>query len=378
MADISKINEYVLKDKIARDNHDALVKEVNDTIDAINEALEGLEYTLPVATSSDLGGIKIGYTASGANLPVALLNQKAYVALTKSAVTSALGYTPPTTNTTYSVATASKEGLVKPVSVITKPTLNPVTTTSGKYYQVQMSSDGNMFVNVPWVKGEGNVEPLVISAVFSYLFSNASKALDVTSTKDKYGEVQWYSSDGEAVSVNLSKIGYVIELFDAMSASLRLHRSDYTNSDDTVNFGSISNENGNKVIDYSTGPYTKNTTIIFSLLFTDNLERKFAVDSVVKISFPIYYGAAERATDIVSYGTKENISSIKGTKKTVLIESTNKYIWFITTEIIDDISSNGFYAGFVLYDDIVIGDATYNCYRSTYPIQPGTYIFDIK
>ena len=54
------------------------------------------------------------------------------------------------TNTTYSVATASKAGLVKPVSVITKPTINTASTTSGKYYHVQMSSDGNMFVNVPW------------------------------------------------------------------------------------------------------------------------------------------------------------------------------------------------------------------------------------
>ena len=110
-------------------------------------------YTLPVATSSARGGIKIGYSASGANIPLQLSSEKAYVALTKSAVTSALGYTPPETDTTYSVATASKAGLVKPVSVITKPTLNSVTTTAGKYYQVQMSSDGNMFVNVPWQAG---------------------------------------------------------------------------------------------------------------------------------------------------------------------------------------------------------------------------------
>ena len=98
MADISKINGQTIKDKTARDNHDALVKEVNETIEAINEALAELEYTLPVATSSALGGIKIGYTASGANLPVALSSQKAYVALTKSAVTSALGYTPASTD----------------------------------------------------------------------------------------------------------------------------------------------------------------------------------------------------------------------------------------------------------------------------------------
>lgn len=48
------------------------------------------------------------------------------------------------------IATTSTPGLVKPVSVITKPTLNSVTTTSGRYYSVQMSSDGSMFVNVPW------------------------------------------------------------------------------------------------------------------------------------------------------------------------------------------------------------------------------------
>lgn len=64
-----------------------------DLIKAVNNAS-----TIPVATSSVLGGIKIGYTASGANLPVALSSEKAYVALTKSAVTSALGYTPASTD----------------------------------------------------------------------------------------------------------------------------------------------------------------------------------------------------------------------------------------------------------------------------------------
>ena len=68
------------------------------------------------------------------------------------------------TNTTYSVATASTAGLVKPVSVITKPTLNSVTSTSGKYYQVQMSSDGNMFVNVPWTDTNTNTDTKVTQA----------------------------------------------------------------------------------------------------------------------------------------------------------------------------------------------------------------------
>ena len=72
--------------------------------------------------------------------------------VTKSDIT-ALGIPGQDTNTTYNIATASTAGLVKPVSVITKPALQPVTTTGGKYYQVQMSNDGNMFVNVPWTAG---------------------------------------------------------------------------------------------------------------------------------------------------------------------------------------------------------------------------------
>lgn len=46
-------------------------------------------YTLPLATSTARGGIKIGYTASGANLPVGLASEKAYVTLTEVAINSA-------------------------------------------------------------------------------------------------------------------------------------------------------------------------------------------------------------------------------------------------------------------------------------------------
>lgn len=56
-------------------------------------------YSLPLAASGTRGGIQLGYAASGANIPVQLSSEKAYVTLTKYAVTSALGYTPPTTNT---------------------------------------------------------------------------------------------------------------------------------------------------------------------------------------------------------------------------------------------------------------------------------------
>ena len=51
-------------------------------------------YSLPLASNGTRGGIQIGYTATGANLPLLLSSEKAYITLTSSSITSALGYTP--------------------------------------------------------------------------------------------------------------------------------------------------------------------------------------------------------------------------------------------------------------------------------------------
>lgn len=60
-------------------------------------------YSLPAATSSALGGVKIG-----SNISVS----SGTISLSKANVTNALGYTPPTTNTTYGEATTSADGLM--------------------------------------------------------------------------------------------------------------------------------------------------------------------------------------------------------------------------------------------------------------------------
>lgn len=60
-------------------------------------------YTLPQASSTTLGGVKVG-----SNITVS----SGTISLTKSNVVDALGYTPPTTNTTYEVATTSDDGLM--------------------------------------------------------------------------------------------------------------------------------------------------------------------------------------------------------------------------------------------------------------------------
>lgn len=72
-------------------------------LDGVAAGANNYTYTLPAATSSALGGVKIGDNIS---------NSSGTISLTKENVTSALGYTPPTTNTTYSAATASAAGLM--------------------------------------------------------------------------------------------------------------------------------------------------------------------------------------------------------------------------------------------------------------------------
>lgn len=75
-------------------------------------------YSLPTATSGTLGGVKVGSN---------ITNSSGTISLTKSNVTSALGYTPPTTNTTYSAATTSSAGLM---SASDKSKLDGITSSA--------------------------------------------------------------------------------------------------------------------------------------------------------------------------------------------------------------------------------------------------------
>ena len=72
-------------------------------------------YTLPQASKTTLGGVKIG-----SNITVS----SGTISLTKTNVVSALGYTPPTTNTTYSLATTSASGLLRQLNGNTSQFLN--------------------------------------------------------------------------------------------------------------------------------------------------------------------------------------------------------------------------------------------------------------
>lgn len=78
-------------------------------------------YTLPTASNTVMGGVKIG-----SNISVT----SGTISITKSNVTSALGYTPPASDTVYNNATTSTAGLM---SAADKAKLNSIAANANNY-----------------------------------------------------------------------------------------------------------------------------------------------------------------------------------------------------------------------------------------------------
>lgn len=84
-------------------------------------------YSLPLASNGTRGGIQIGYTATGANLPLLLSSEKGYITLTSSSITTGLGYTP--YNSTNPNNYTSNTGTVTNIATGTGLTGGSITTT---------------------------------------------------------------------------------------------------------------------------------------------------------------------------------------------------------------------------------------------------------
>ena len=83
-------------------------------------------------------------TLAGSNVTLTpdATNDKVTIGITKANVTSALGYTPPTTNTTYGVATSSTLGLVKSGTDITVDSSGNVSVNDDSHNHVISNVDG--------------------------------------------------------------------------------------------------------------------------------------------------------------------------------------------------------------------------------------------
>jgi hypothetical protein len=102
----------------------------------------------------------------------------AITSLTKTMVTDALGYTPPTENTTYGIAATSTAGLLKSAFSHTSGTvsvsgstnfsgsvtINGRTNVSDRFYGVEIDKNGIAYVNVPWTGGGSYTLPTASSS----------------------------------------------------------------------------------------------------------------------------------------------------------------------------------------------------------------------
>jgi hypothetical protein len=148
------------------------------------DAAGTINYSLPTADASTLGGIKVG-----TNLSIA------------AGVLSS-------TDTTYSTATTSTEGLVK-LEDGTAQTVaaNTVTATASRTYGVQLNASGQAVVNVPWVDTDTNTTYSTATASTSGLVKieddtdQTVAANTVSATAGKTYGVQLNSSDQAVVNV---------------------------------------------------------------------------------------------------------------------------------------------------------------------------------
>lgn len=114
----------------------------NITIDDNNKISCTYSYSLPKASTTTLGGVKLGgginVTSDGViSVPSASIATNTQ----KGSVVSG----------NYHTAAATQGGeKVSPKAVSTAAALNNVTTTDGRYYMVESDLNGIQFVNVPW------------------------------------------------------------------------------------------------------------------------------------------------------------------------------------------------------------------------------------
>ena len=167
-------------------NWKIVVENLNDNFNKISTAINkgtgggessGGDYTLPIATSSTLGGIKVGYTESEKNYAVKLdSSSKAYVSV-------------PWQNTTYSNATTSTAGLMSPED---KKKLDGISEEGGDYILPSASSDSLGGIKVGYTESEKNYAVKLDSNSKAYVsvpwqnYSNAtSSTAGLMSPEDK-------------------------------------------------------------------------------------------------------------------------------------------------------------------------------------------------
>ena len=161
-------------------------------------------YSLPSATSSVLGGVKIGSNISVSN---------GTISLSKANVTAALGYTPPTANTTYSAATTAAAGLM---SAEDKVKLNGIATSANNYSLPSATSSV-----LGGVKIGSNIS--VSNGTISLSKANVTSALGYTPPSSTYSHPTFTARSSGLYKITVNNNGHVTATAAVTASDLPSH-----------------------------------------------------------------------------------------------------------------------------------------------------------
>ena len=154
-----------------------------------------------IATSTEAGGIKIGATASGVNLPLVLnSSNQAYIAVTKGAVTAALGFTPANVNDIPEIPIALPNPYALTINGTSYTGSSAVSISTSKPLSVRMLTSSTIYAGYSYSCGTSkaistlngfsstNPDSVIISSV--KLTFTASNVIKMNGLDDLSGT--WY------------------------------------------------------------------------------------------------------------------------------------------------------------------------------------------
>lgn len=167
-------------------------------------------YTLPNATSSTLGGVKIGSNISVAD---------GTISITKSNVTNALGYTPPTSDTVYDNATTTTAGLM---SASDKVKLNNIADNANNYIHPSTHPAG-MITGLASVATSGSYNDLkdkpAIPTVPTKVSAFMNDAGYLTQHQSLDGYAKTYVANTWTAEQSINNVNITYERYTASSVS---------------------------------------------------------------------------------------------------------------------------------------------------------------
>ena len=270
-------------------------------------------YSLPQATSSALGGVKIGYSENGKNYPVELSNGQMYVNV-------------PWTDTNTNTQRGAGSGLVLDGNNLkanlisyTAQTVaaNSASSTTNRTYPIQVDSDGDLVVNVPWSDTNTDTNTFRTVEVDTNGNGSANNTLGATETlRFKKGSNISLSEAGGIITISSTDTDtvYTHPEFTARSVSINTSGAEVL---DTLTLTS------NNIGSVTAASATKRTLTLANLGYTGATNAQVNQDAFAKIqsqnngtNSTLHDSDAARDTFTINAGS--GISITDGTDKITL------------------------------------------------------------